>query len=395
MKGVELCVKQKIYITALHLSHGGIERAIVSLANAFGRRDYPVEILCSYHFNKVPYTLDEKVQLRYLSEDVPNKKAFLLAKKQKKIFTLIKEGIKALLILKRKRSHMIKVLRQINNGVIIATRHEHAMLLSKYGQKNVNKIVQLHEHFDITKKIEKDFQKRYRHINTLVTLTKEKQEEIAAILPENSNIHCITIPNFLPEIVEVQPIEKSNQCIAIGRLSAEKGFERLLSIWEKVSEKHPDISLLLVGDGEEKEILEQQAEELYIREKVVFTGFLPYEELMIEIAKSKLLLVTSYYESFSLTILEAMQMGCIPIAFDVPVGPRYLITNNEDGYLIKDNDIEKYIQVVTNVLQDEEKYKLMVTSAKAKAEQFSEQKVMQKWQLLLEESDRGNLCIQK
>ena len=67
---------KKIYITSLHMRHGGVEMVISSLANALVRRGFEVEILCTYDFGTVAYPLDSAVKITYLTNVLPNKDSF-------------------------------------------------------------------------------------------------------------------------------------------------------------------------------------------------------------------------------------------------------------------------------------------------------------------------------
>lgn len=85
-------VHKKIYITSLHMKHGGVEMMIASLANAFAARGAEVEILCTYHLGEPVYSLSPDVKIRYLTDVHPNREEFRAAIKEKKLFSVLKEG---------------------------------------------------------------------------------------------------------------------------------------------------------------------------------------------------------------------------------------------------------------------------------------------------------------
>ena len=64
---------KKVYITSLHMMHGGVEMAITLLANALVKRNYNVEILCIYNLGEPVYKMDERVKITYLTNVHPNR----------------------------------------------------------------------------------------------------------------------------------------------------------------------------------------------------------------------------------------------------------------------------------------------------------------------------------
>ena len=93
----------KVYITSLHLLHGGVEMAITLLANALVRRGFDVEILCIYNLGQPAYSVDEKVKITYLSDVHPNREEFYRAVKMKNISLIIREGVYSVKVLYLKR----------------------------------------------------------------------------------------------------------------------------------------------------------------------------------------------------------------------------------------------------------------------------------------------------
>ena len=106
--------------------------------------------------------------------------------------------------------------------------------------------------------------------------------------------------------------DKKNQVIFVGRLDYQKRVDRLLRIWRKVSEKHNDWNLVIVGDGEERGRLENYAKDLNLK-NYTFVGSVESKEYMLD---SKICCVTSSHEGFSMVVLEAQLYGCVPLAFD-------------------------------------------------------------------------------
>lgn len=374
---------KKIYITSLHMMHGGIEMAITLLANALVKRNYDVEILCTYNLGEPVYKLDDKVKITYLTDVRPNKKEIKEAIKEKKVIRLLKEGLSALNVLYQKKQTMKQAIQEITDGCIIATRNDHAVLLSQYGQSGVKKIAQLHHDHQFEKRIVHDFKTNYTNIDVFVLLTEWLKIEIEEIMKDNHHTKHVVIPNFLSDIESVEKRERENQVIAVGRMHEVKGFLRMLDVWKntKTTEK---FVLKIVGDGDEFEKVKQRIEELGLVNRVILTGALNHTNVMKEMQKSKAYLMTSYTEAFPFVLIEAMSSGLPIVAYDVRVGPRAMITENENGNLILDGDEEAFSKKLETILNNEAIFEKMSRSSLNKATCFTEDVVIKQWIEVLE-----------
>ena len=104
---------KKITILMLHLLHGGIEKQTISLANQLCQY-YEVEIVSTYSMlSKPAYTVDDRVKIKYLMDDKPNRQEIKEAIKSKKLIQIIKQGFKAIKILYLKKQLMINQVKNI------------------------------------------------------------------------------------------------------------------------------------------------------------------------------------------------------------------------------------------------------------------------------------------
>lgn len=150
--------------------------------------------------------------------------------------------------------------------------------------------------------------------------------------------------------------EKGDFFIYVGRLSREKGIKFLLEAWKNF----PDVPLYLAGDGPMKsEILEYVSQ--HSLKNIVLLGFLSPNELMPHLQKAKFLILPSLtYETFGLTLIEAMACGTPPVAAKIG-GMTELITHGENGLQFTSNSQEEFIQVINEALQlKEDQYQLMI-----------------------------------
>ena len=106
-------MKKEIYITALHLAHGGVEMAISLMSNAFIKKGYSVTILSLYQLGEPAYPISPRVKIEYLTDVKPNKKEFKEAIKSKNPFRILKEGFYAVKVLRLKKNALVKRIKEI------------------------------------------------------------------------------------------------------------------------------------------------------------------------------------------------------------------------------------------------------------------------------------------
>ena len=121
-----------------------------------------------------------------------------------------------------------------------------------------------------------------------------------------------------------------------------------------------------------------------LQKNVILTGKLKEEEINKELLKSDIFILTSKSESFSLVLCEAMNYGLPCVAFDVDVGPREIIQNGINGFLIEDRNLDIMIEKVEKLLENKELREKMGEAAKNGVINFYSSKVLDKWYKLFE-----------
>lgn len=375
---------KKIYITALHMMHGGVEMSISLIANALVRRGYEIEILSTYNLGVPAYKLNPEVKITYLTDLKPNRDEFKSAVKSKKIISIAKEGLYAARVLRAKNRSMIKAIKNITEGTILSTRNEHSVILSKYGNYNVKKIAQLHHDHKFDEKLIKDFQKNYSNIDYFALLTDLLTEEVKEMMEDhNKKTECICIPNFLENESIDENVQKEKQVIAVGRLHSVKGFDRLIDIWAMVIKECPDWKLKIVGGGDEEALLREKVNKLSLEESVILTGSMKHDDTMKEMCKSSIFAMTSHSEGFPFVLIESLICKTPVVAFDVRVGPRAIIEDGKEGYLVADNELNEFAGQLIKLMKDEKLRKKFSEEAEKKSKEFMEDKIIERWLRIL------------
>ncbi len=175
----------------------------------------------------------------------------------------------------------------------------------------------------------------------------------------------------------------SKKIIAVGRHSYEKGLDRMLQIWQKVNAKHPDWSLEIYGKSNENQELQKLVNSLIIGNNITF--FDPVKNINDKYLESSIMIMTSRTEGFGMVLIEAMALGLPCLAYDCPCGPRAIIQNNENGFLVENGNIDLFVQKMELLMEDESLRMQMGQNAKNSISKYNLDSIMTQWKSLFEE----------
>ncbi len=366
---------KKITILSLHLGYGGIENAVATLANLLCTK-YDVEILSVYRlYNEPVFKLDDRVKVRYISNIKPNKKEMKYYL-EKKNFSMFFKGIA--LSIKTGYVKYIKTaieLKRLNTDIIISTRTIHNYLVSKFVNKNIKKIAWEHNHHNNNKNYIRKLVNSCKNLDYLVNVS----EELSLFYKKYLGNKSLCIYNCLDYIPTKTSKLDNKNIIAVGRLSKEKGFDDLLKLFKKVSVKYPDWKLNIVGDGMEKNNLLDLARELKLGDKVIFHGYQNKEYINDLLLNSSIYVMTSKTESFGLVLIEAMSYSVPCISYTSANGANEIISDNINGFLIKDRCEKDMIDKISLLIEDEKLRKKMGKNAKESVKRFNGEITLEKW----------------
>jgi glycosyltransferase involved in cell wall biosynthesis len=139
----------------------------------------------------------------------------------------------------------------------------------------------------------------------------------------------------------------------VGRLEAVKGHKYLIDAFKKINEERQliPLKLLIIGDGDEKENLENYVKELNLEDKVIFTGYREdVEELM---ALMDIFVLTSLREGLPRVLVQAAAVGVPSVAFDVDGVPE-IIRDNHNGFLVRARDIGQLVNRIEKYIDKKE-----------------------------------------
>ena len=198
--------------------------------------------------------------------------------------------------------------------------------------------------------------------------------------PELNNI--VKIPDALPFTIDSISDQNAKRIISIGRYAYDKGNDLLLKVWAIIEKKYPDWILDVYGYGN-REPYQKLLMELGIdNQRCHLHG--PISDVKKEYLSSSIFVLPSRFEGFGLVIIESMACGVPVVAFDCGNGPRSIITDGENGFLIPTFDIEAFAEKVMLLMKDRELRLRMGENAYRTAAKYDIDRIGLQWKQLFD-----------
>lgn len=217
----------------------------------------------------------------------------------------------------------------------------------------------------------------YRHASFLVALTDSDAKEW-----KKYNKHSCAITN----VVHLNPTGRisnlsSKRVIFTSRFSSQKGIPYLLDIWKRVHQRHPDWVLDIYAQGELRDEYLPKIKQLDINIQV--NDGTP--DIFNRYCDSSIFILTSVYEPFGLVLPESMSCGLPVVSFDCDYGPREIISDGIDGYLVPLGNVDLFAERVCQLIESPELRQKMGKAGVLSSQRFSAENVMPYWRSLFEE----------
>lgn len=334
---------------------GGAERTAALLANSLTENDHFRFTLCLTYARDNEFDLNSKINKVYL----PNKPLFKLLYRLNALSDLYKQNAYDLVvgytIIGGILACLFKMIYCRSAKVIVCERQDPNAFSILYRLiRNVS----------------------YRYSDGAVFQTTDAQKYFKRICSDS-----IVIPNFintrnLPPIIPYT--KKKNTIISVGRLEKVKNHDMVIRSFSIVSRLFPAWDLYIYGEGSEKENLMNLIRQLEIEKKVFLPG---YDSNVIgSISNSKILILASKYEGYPNALLEGMACGSFCISSDCPCGgPRDMIQNGENGFLIPDIDENKIVELLVKYMNDERQAAAIASNALKIRERNSVTVIIDRW----------------
>lgn len=223
--------------------------------------------------------------------------------------------------------------------------------------------------------VKKQYRRLYDESDQVVLLSERNIKEYAKIAGLKSTNKLCAINNMLSfEHADFEGV-KENKILFCARVSPQKRPERVLYVWKHVYKELPDWSLDIVGDGRLLNRMKRLVDKMKL-ERVAFHGFKNPVDFY---KRSKIFLMTSDYEGWGLTLTEAMQYKCVPVAMSTYSSIYDIIDDNKNGFLISNVDCKAMANKVKWLTKHPVEMLNMSEAACKKTECFAADTIADKW----------------
>jgi len=359
---------------------GGMERVITEKVNYLATlAGYEITIVTTdQQGREIRFQLDNSINLIHLNIDFDshlNEKLlskFLLHKKK----------------LKQYKSELIQIINRLDIDICISLCGKEIEFLGELPVKSI-KVAEMHFSMNNRKQFilarhtgpfwnilgnlrTYQLKKSVRNLDKLIVLANDDLKQWRKI---HKNV--LLIPNPNPLSNSTYSNLKSKRVISVGKLDPQKGYDLLIESWALVAQKHSDWLLDIFGIGEWEGKLRRRIDELDLSKCINLRG--ATDDVLSEYLDSSIYVMSSRYEGLPMVLIEAMSCGLPIVSFDCKCGPRELIKEGINGFLVKPFEIEQLADKICELIEDEPLRELMGANAQKEVKRFSKLSVMHLW----------------
>ena len=366
-----------IYCLAGTYNSGGMERIVVNKANWLSLHGYDVIIVTTEQRGRSDYFPLNK-NIRRIDLDI--------FYSDTNSFGILKKGFARQRLMRKHKSALTRVIQSVKPDIVISTFGNEVGFLPSIKDGSL-KIAEIH--FSRWYRLQLNRIGIWRFIDKYLTYTdyqilKKYDQFICLTQEDRKNWGTLDNISVIPNFIERSNIGFANldskSMIAVGRMSYQKGYERLIAAWAIVAKSHPDWYLNIFGSGELKEYLEMKISEEKLADTIKIHS--PSPNIMSEYINNSALVMSSRYEGLPMVLLEAMSVGLPLISFDCQCGPRDVIIPDYNGILVEEGNITDLANGIIKIIEDPSLRKKMGQKSLTKSSGFEKDIIMKQWDKL-------------
>lgn len=217
-----------------------------------------------------------------------------------------------------------------------------------------------------------------------VFLTHDQKIDVEKIFGKNDKYRIISHSfNTLKKSACADKIERNPYLVVcVARYSEDKRIHEAIESFRIVVKKEPKAQLHLYGNGPLKRELQDHIRKLGLEKNVFLKGYTNDLRRVYQTAICSI--ITSQREGFGLVIIESMSVGTPVIAYDFKYGPREIITDSEDGFIVENGNREQLAEKIVQLMKDDNLRKELSNKALSVDEKFNATIYKEKWLELME-----------
>jgi len=252
-------------------------------------------------------------------------------------------------------------------------------------RRGIHVLYQMHNmHLEPPRRWDSDTNPVYRRVlariddmDALVNLTDRQRDDIAERRGRTTNMFVIPNPVDVPPAPAPPPPRDPNRVMIMARLETQKRLVHAIHAFERVVEAVPAARLDIYGEGSQRAKLQTQIERAGLTGSITLRGFDPGAREALW--RSSAFLMTSEYEGYPLSTLEAMSQGCPVVSYDIRYGPREQISDGVDGFVVPEGDQAALAERVVELLRSPELVQRMSAAAREKVARYGPAEFVERW----------------
>lgn len=213
-----------------------------------------------------------------------------------------------------------------------------------------------------------------RKYDQFVVLTNEDKKA----WPELNNV--VVIPNFIQSNESEYSQLNIKKVVSVGRLVDGKRFDQLIKAWKIVSEEFPYWKLEIVGEGSLRHKLEKLIDDLNLNDVISLSGI--SHNVIYKYLSSSIFVLASDHEGLPMVLLEAMSVGLPLVSYDCPCGPKDLISNGINGYLVEKGNYHDLANKLKILIKNPLLLEQMSLHNLELVKKYSPESIMKRWSTL-------------
>jgi glycosyltransferase involved in cell wall biosynthesis len=176
---------------------------------------------------------------------------------------------------------------------------------------------------------------------------------------------------------------KKKKLVVVCTTNYQKRANLMIQIWERIEkdDRFNDWSFDFIGGGEGFNRIKRLASDAGLK-RIDFLGFQNPEAYY---KRCSIFMMTSRYEGWPMVLMEAMQMGVVPIVFNSFESLQDIINNNENGFIVDNNDMEGFVKKLKLLMENSEIRLLMAENAISSSTRFTIEIVLKKYLNIFEQ----------
>ena len=340
---------------------GGIQQTTCYGINSLleKSKEYNITTISLYHKNiRSFFNLNASVvKYALFNDEINTKKQFLQIKKR-----------------------LLIIMERLNPDIIVVQGTALANYLSKYMWTKCKIIICEHGHYNMGRKFGLHWfgkKKALQYANAIVTLTELDAKNYRMHNKKNIVIKSIYNPCVFQNGYHSEYNLDSRVIVSCGTLDKIKRFDHVVATAEIIFSRHSDWRWYIYGDGPEKNTLQKMIKTKHLEKNVFLKGYETNKNIIYE--DKAFFVLTSSFEGFGMVLVEAMQHYLPVISYDVKYGPKEIIEDGMNGFLVESGNIKLLSSAVERMIQDTKIRQIMSKNAFESLNRFDTEQITEQW----------------